>query len=100
MSFAHLFTPHEIRGLAGRSPDTLPYPILRHMSRWRIAAPRLAVRCCGRPPLWAGGAAGGASEKPLPVRGSGRPRRVFSGLRPRGAGDKMPFVCPIRSNAM
>jgi hypothetical protein len=69
--------PHQIRGLAGRSLETLPSPILGGMSSPRSVAPRLAARHFRRQPSHAGGAVDAAIGK-----------GVFSGLRSRS--DSLP----------
>jgi hypothetical protein len=40
-----------VEALAPSPPKTQPYPILSRLSRPRIAAPRLAARCCCNQPL-------------------------------------------------
>ena len=68
------------------TPDALPSPILRRLSRPRLAARRLAAGRCGRQPLGAGDAAVAAGEVGPPA-----------GRAARGAGRKRALGFPIRS---
>jgi hypothetical protein len=67
------------------TPETLPSPILRHMSRPLYTAPCLAARRFCRQPPRAGGAAGAASGQRPPAEAGGR-----------GDGVKRAFILPIR----
>jgi hypothetical protein len=53
------------------TPEALPYPILRRLSRPRLAALRLAASCGGVRPPRAGGAASAASTQRPPVEAGG-----------------------------
>jgi hypothetical protein len=73
------------------TPEALPSPILRRLSRLRSAAPRLAVRSCGVRPPRAGGAASAAREQRLPAEaggGSGGAKMLFG----------LPILLPILSS--
>jgi hypothetical protein len=80
-----------------RTPSSL---ILRRMSRPRQAMPRLAVRCCDRERLRAGGAASVASQQRPPVVDAGMSQGRFRGLRSGQGGAKMAFVLPIHNFAL
>jgi hypothetical protein len=99
-----------VEALAPSPPKTQPYPILSRLSRPRIAAPRLAARCCCNQPLAAlepppaprasGGRGGGVkttSSWTFPIRGSTLPHpelHVQTALS-----RAMPCYAPLRQAA-